>query len=394
MGAFFSHLECSIPCGAGPSDPRHVHQRCVCGAPLLARYDLTAAKRWPRSTLGGREASMWRYRDLLPLLQSSRGLDPPVTLGEGWTPLLRARRLGSTLGLKRLYLKDESLNPTGSWKARGMATLFTRALHLGVKRVGVTGDGRLAHAAAAYAARAAIELNVVLSDTDHMPGADVVASLHGAKVSTIEGSAEEAERHLARQVADQGWFDASAGAEPYRLEGQKTIGYEVAEQLGWQIPDWIVCPAATGVTLVGLAKAFVEMAALGWIDPVRRPHLVAVQAAGCAPLVRAFGAGAPDVERWTALRTAANDLRVLQPPAGALALKAIKESGGTATGVGDVEMAKEVRLIASLEGLSPAPGAGAAMHAVRVLASEGRIKPHDTVVVINPGSAADLPVPR
>jgi threonine synthase len=381
LGTFFSHLECSVPCGAGPYDPRQVHQRCTCGAPLLARYDLTAAKRWPKSSLAGRDASMWRYREILPLLQSSRGLDPVVSLGEGWTPLLRARRLGSTLGLRRVYIKDESLNPTGSWKARGASAATTRALHLGIRSVVAAVAGHAAPAVAAYAARAAVGAHVIVP-ADAASSLAKAAELYGATVTRSAGGLPEAEEAAA--VTKE--YDLSALREPYRIEGLKTIGYELAEQLGWELPDWILCPAGTGAALVGIWKAFVEMASLGWIDPVRRPHLVAVQAAGCAPVVRAVAASADHIEPWAldAVRTTADDLRVPVPAAATLVLRAIRESGGTASGVGDVEMQAEVKTLATLEGLAASPGGGAALHALRVLAGEGRIKPHDTVVIVNP----------
>lgn len=333
---------------------------------------------------------MWRYREILPLLQSPRGLDPPVTLGEGWTPLIRARRLGAALSLKRLYVKDESYSPTSSWKARGMSAALTRALHLGVKHAVIATSGRAGRAVAAYAARAGVGVHIFVPSTDLPTNVEADATLFGAHLTIVDGELADAERAAATKASTDGDYNLSAAAEPYRLEGQKTIGFEMAEQLGWDVPDWIICPAGTGITLVAISKAFLEMAALGWIDPVRRPHLVAVQAAGCAPLVRALGSGATESERWTAVRTGAQDLRIVEPPAGALVLRAIKEGAGTAIGVGDVEMSREVRTLAGLEGLSPAAGAGACLHAIRVLSSEGRIKPHDTVVILNPGTAEEL----
>jgi threonine synthase len=388
VGTFFSHLECSVPCGAGPYDPRQVHQRCECGAPLMARYDLTAARRWPKSALAGRESSMWRYREILPLLQSAKGLDPPVSLGEGWTPLLRARRLGGTLGLRRVYIKDEGLNPTGSWKARGVSAAMTRAVHLGTRSVVVAMTGHAGLAVASYAAKAAIPAKVFVPK-DVRPAFVSESEFHGAAVVRADGGLPEAERAAREQIAAEGAYDMSALQEPYRVEGMKTIGYELAEQLGWELPDWIVCPVGTGAAVIGIWKAFVEMASLSWIDPVRRPHLVAVQAAGCAPVVRAVASGAERIEPWgaDAVRTVADDLQVPNPPGGSLTLRAIRESDGTASGVGDAEMQSDMKALARLEGVSAAPGGGAALHALRVLAGEGRIKPHDTVVIVNPGRA-------
>ena len=331
---------------------------------------------------------MWRYRELLPLLTSTRGIDGPVTLGEGWTPLVRTRRLGAALGLKRLYVKDESRNPTGSMRARGMSAAVTRALHGGARHLSVSGAGHTAAAAAAYGTRAAL-------DTSFFPAVDARVSYRqgaawfGATViSTGEHSQAEAAAAAARQASSPQWLDLSAMNEPYRVEGKKTIAYELAEQLLWELPDWIVCPVGTGTAFVGIAKALVEMAALGWIDPVRRPHMVAVQAAGCAPVVRAFAAGAEVTESSTAPRTFSDDLRVAEPAGGRLVLRAIRESGGSALAIGDGEILRDMRALAQLEGVSAAPGGGAALQAVRVLAAEGRIKPHDTVVMINPGGAA------
>jgi threonine synthase len=350
---------------------------------LLARYDLTAAKRVPRSALTGREASMWRYRELLPLLQSAKGLDAPITLGEGWTPLLRARRLGATLGLKRLYVKDEGRNPTGSLRARGMSAAVTRALHSGAKKLSAAGAGHTIGAAAAYGARAALETHIFPSK-DARPAFAREALWHGGIMAEPQETLSEAERIAALQSAEHGWYNLSALSEPYRVEGKKTIGFELAEQLGWELPDWLICPVAAGTAFVGLAKATVEMASLGWIDPVRRPHMVAVQSAGCAPVVRAFGANAETTEPWTAVRTFADDLRVTDPAGGRLVLRSIRESSGLALAVGDVEILRDMKALSELEGISAAPGGGAALQAVRVLTAEGRIKPHDTVVIINP----------
>jgi threonine synthase len=386
LAAYFSHLECSVTCSAGPVDPRERRQRCGCGAPLLARYDLTAARHLPRPSLAGREASMWRYRELLPLLRSARGIDGPVTLGEGWTPLVRTRRLGADLGLRRLYVKDESRNPAASVRARGLSAAVTRALHGGAVGLAVAGTGQTAAAAAAYGGRAALPVHVFPA-ADARPGHSRAAAWHGATVAEADGSLADATRLAAKKAAEARWIDVSALAEPYRLEGEKTLGYELAEQLNWEMPDWIVCAVGSGTTVAAIAKALIEMAAVGWIDPVRRPHIVAVQAAGCAPVVRAFAAMADTTTPWTSSRTFADDLRVADPAGGRLVLRAIRDSGGTALAVGDGEILEEMRALAIREGLSASPGGGAALQAVRVLATEGRIKPHDTVVIVNPASA-------
>jgi threonine synthase len=383
---FFSHLECAVPCGAGPSDPRHLHHVCTCGAPLFARYDLTGAKKWPKSSLAGREASMWRYREILPLLEGDKGVDQPVTLGEGWTPLVRARRLGRALGLDRLFVKDESTNPSHSVKARAMSAAATRAVHLGSRAIALGSGGASVPAAAAYAARAALDARIY-APRGTRPVLLREAEIAGAEVAPVDGSLAEAARSATEAATAESWTDVSAFRSPYLVEGEKTIGYELAEQLGWQVPDWIVCAIGHGTTAVGLWKAFAEMAALGWIDPVRRPHLAAAQAAGCAPIVRAFAAGAEKAAAWEDPHTIAEGLRVAETAGDFLVLRALRESGGAALGVGDAEMLAGMKDFASFEGISASPESGAALHALRVLANEGRIKPHETVVVINAAGA-------
>jgi threonine synthase len=386
VGTFFSHLECSVPCGGGPFDPRQRHQLCACGAPLFARYDLTSAKRWSPSTLAAREATLWRYREILPLLESDSGLDQPVSLGEGWTPLLRARALGRAVGIERAYVKDDSRNPAASVKARGIATAATRALHLGARVLTIAATGSGGPALAAYAARAGLDARVFMPK-DARRTYVKESEFAGAAVTLTSGSLREAAAHAADRAESAGWYDMTAFREPYRVEGEKTLGYEIAEQLGWQLPDWIACPLGEGTTVVALWKAFAEMAALGWIDPVHRPHLLCIQAAGCAPLVRAFGSGAERALPWDAPQTVADDVRVPETIGDVLALRAIRESSGVAMAVGDAEMLAVLKECAQAEGLSLSPETGGVVHALRVLASEGRIKSRDTVVVLNTGTA-------
>jgi threonine synthase len=385
---FFSHLECSVPCGSGPYDPRQLHRVCACGAPLLARYDLTGAKRWPKSSLAGREASMWRYREILPLLESDKGIDVPVTLGEGWTPLLRARRLGKALGLDRLYIKDESVNPTNSVRARGLSVAATRAFHLGTRVLSISAADMAGPALAAYASRGALEAKIFVP-VDTRSAFLRQCELAGAEVFQVDGDLSETATAAAERGAARGWSDVSALREPYRLEGEKTIGYELAEQLAWQLPDWIVYPVGHGTGVVGIWKAFAEMAALGWIDPGRRPHIACVQAAGCAPIVRAFGSGAQNAVYWDDAHTIADALRVAETRGDFLVLRALRESGGAALSVGDTEMVSGMKDFGHFEGVSASPESGAALHALRVLANEGRIKPRETVVVVNTGSARE-----
>jgi len=375
-----------VPCGAGPQDPRHLHHLCTCGAPLFARYDLTGAKKWPKSSLAGREGSMWRYKEILPLLEGDKGIDAAVTLGEGWTPLVRARRLGKSVGLERLFVKDESLNPTGSAKARGLSAAMTRAFHLGTRTVSIASSANSGPAAAAYAARAALEAKV-FAPRDTRAGFIRESELAGAEVTRVDGSWADAVRQATEAGREHAWSDVSALRDPYRVEGEKTMGYELAEQLAWQVPDWIVYPVGHGSGLIGLWKAFAELAALGWIDPVRRPHLACAQAAGCAPIVRAFAASAEKASAWEAPHTIADGLRVPETAGDFLVLRALRESVGAALGVGDAEMIAGMKDFARLEGISASPESGAALHALRVLANEGRIKPHETVVVVNTAGA-------
>jgi len=386
LASYFSHLECSVPCSAGPFDPRQIHHLCSCGAPLVARYDLTAARRWSRDSLAGREPTMWRYRELMPLIESRSGVEPPVSLGEGWTPLLHAPRLGAMLGLNRLYVKDESPNPTNSFKARGLSAAVTRAFYLGAKVLSVPTAGNAGNALAAYAARAGLTAKVFMPRDVKRPFIRE-CELYGAEVTLVDGLITDAGRIAAERGKPHGWYDVSTLKEPYRIEGKKTMGYEIAEQLGWELPDWIIYPTGGGTGMVGMWKAFSELAALGWIDPARRPHMVTVQAAGCAPIVRAFAAGAEKAAPWENAHTIADGLRVPRAIGDFLVLRALRDSGGAAIAVGDAEMVTGMKDLGRLEGVSAAPEGGAAVQALRVLVGEGRIKPQDRVVLFNTGGA-------
>jgi threonine synthase len=322
----------------------------------------------------------------MPLLEGASGLERPITLGEGFTPLLRARRLGETLGLNRLYVKDESLNPTNSFKARGLSAAVTRAYHLGARVLSIPTAGNAGNALAAYASRAGLEAKVFMPRDVKKPFIQE-CDLYGADVTLVDGLITDAGRIAAEEGKKLGWYDVSTLKEPYRIEGKKTMGYELAEQLGWKLPDWILYPTGGGTGMVGMWKAFAELAALEWIDPVHRPHMVTVQAAGCAPIVRAFGAGAERSTMWEGAQTVADGLRVPKAIGDFLVLRAVRESQGAAVAVGDVEMVKDMRELGRLEGISAAPEGGAALHALRVLIHEGRVKPHDTVVLFNTGGA-------
>jgi threonine synthase len=386
--SFFSHLECSVPCGAGPLDPREPHHLCACGAPLVARYDLPAARAWSRGSLAGRVRSMWRYAEVLPLLTGvpPGAVEAPVSLGEGWTPLIHAERLGRALGLTRLFVKDESLNPTNSFKARGLSAAVTRALHLGARVLSIPTAGNAGNALAAYAAKAGLEARVFMPRDVKRPFV-LECELYGAEVTLVDGLITDAGRLAAERGRPLGWYDVSTLKEPYRIEGKKTMGYELAEQLEWRLPDWIIYPTGGGTGMVGMWKAFAEMSALGWIDPGRRPRMVSVQAANCAPIVRAFEAGAERSELWQNARTIADGLRVPKAIGDFLVLRAVRQSGGTALAVDDEDMVAGMKDLGRLEGISAAPEGGAALHAVRRLVADGRVHPDETVVVFNTGGA-------
>jgi threonine synthase len=380
--SFFSHLECSRPCGAGAFDPRTRQHLCPCGAPLFARYDLAGARSWHRDSLRGRVPTMWRYRELLPLYDR----EAPVSLCEGFTPLLHAQRLGATLGLERLYIKDESLNPTNSFKARGQSTAVTRARALGARTVSIPSAGNAGTALAAYAARAGLEARVFLP-RDARPAFARECALYGAAVTPVDGLITEAGQAAAAAGAPLGWYDVSTLKEPYRLEGKKTMGYELAEQLEWALPDWIVYPTGGGTGLIGMWKAFEELEAIGWVPRGQRPRMVSVQAAGCAPIVRAFERGLDHGVEIDSPHTIADGLRVPRAVADFLMLRVLRESRGTALAVTDAEMVDGMRRLGAVEGISAAPESGAALVAVERLVTEGRIGRTDAVVAFNTGGA-------
>ena len=381
--SYFSHLECSRPCGAGPLDPRERHFLCTaCGAPLLARYDLAAAAAWKKESLAGREPNMWRYREMLPLLPG----DEPVTLGEGFTPLFHAAALGRALGLSSLYVKDESLNPTNSFKARGQSAAITRAKALGAHTISVPSAGNAGNAMAAYAARAGLKAQVFLPKDAKEPFV-LECRLYGAEVTLVDGLITDAGRIAAEKGKALGWYDVSTLKEPYRVEGKKTMAYELAEQLDWRWPDWIVYPTGGGTGLIGMWKAFEEIETIGWVPRGKRPRMVSVQAQNCAPIVRAYEQGKKTAEPWENATTVADGLRVPRAVADFLILRAVRESGGTALAVSDADMVHDMVEIGRLEGVSAAPEGGAALTAIRTLVDNGSIKPHETVVLFNTGGA-------
>jgi threonine synthase len=380
--AYFTHLECSAPCGAPAYDPRVEQHLCVCGAPLLARYDLEKAKAWQKRSLAGRPASMWRYRELMPLFDG----ESPVTLGEGWTPLIHATRIGADLGLSRVFVKDESLTPTNSFKARGLSAAVTRAVHLGARVLSVPSAGNAANAMAAYAAAAGLPAKVFMPRDVKVPFIRE-CELYGADVTLVDGLITDAGRIAAEKGKPLGWYDVSTLKEPYRIEGKKTMAYELGEQLDWQMPDWIIYPTGGGTGMVGMWKAFDELERIGWITPRRRPRMVSVQAEQCAPIVRAFEEGAERSEPWPNARTIADGLRVPKAVGDFLVLRAVRESGGTALAVTDAEMVSSMRELGSREGISAAPEGGASLQALKRLVAGGQVGADDMVVLFNTGGA-------
>jgi threonine synthase len=325
---------------------------------------------------------MWRYADMLPLLDDDR----PVTLGEGFTPLFHARSLGRSLGLSNLYIKDESLNPTNSFKARGQSAAITRARALGATTISVPSAGNAGNAMAAYAARAGLAAQVFLPRDAKAPFVRECA-LYGAEVTLVDGLITDAGRLVAERGGPLGWYDVSTLKEPYRVEGKKTMAYELAEQMDWTWPDWIVYPTGGGTGLVGMWKAFEELERIGWVKPQRRPKMVSVQAEGCAPIIRAFEQGAEKAAPWADAHTVADGLRVPRAIGDFLILRALRESGGTAVAVSDAALVSDMKEIGRHEGVSAAPEGGAALSAIRILAERGAIRPDETVVLFNTGGA-------
>jgi threonine synthase len=374
---FVTHLECSA-CGLR-HDPSRLQNVCLsCGKPLFAFVDLAAASRTlKRATVATREKSLWRYREVLPL----PGDVEPVSLGEGGTPLLHAEKFGGDIDL---WIKDESINPTQSFKARGMSVAVSMAKRLGATKLAVPSAGNAGGALAAYAARAGLEAHVFMPcDT---PQANIIECRElGAHVTLIDGLITDCGAEIARRKTKEGWFDMSTLKEPYRVEGKKTLGYELAEQCDWELPDVILYPTGGGTGLIGMWKAFDEMETLDWIAR-KRPRMFAVQAAGCAPIVRAFEAGEKNAVEFPEARTIASGLRVPKAIGDFLILNILRQSDGGAIAVDDEEMIRVARDVGSSEGLFVAPEAAACFAASKLLRSAGKIRSGERVVIFNTGS--------
>lgn len=376
MTSTLTHLECS--CCRKTHDAGRLQNLCTCGKPLLVRYDLKrAAQSLTREALATRVKSMWRYEEVLPGA-------PRVSLGEGFTPLLHATRLGDRLRLPHLYLKDEGLNPTGSFKARGLSAAVTMAKALGARTLAIPTAGNAGGALAAYAAKGGLATVIAMpADT---PMANVLeARAFGADVRLIDGLISDCGKFIAEQAPKNGWFDISTLKEPYRIDGKKTMGYELWEQLGGCLPDVILYPTGGGVGLIGMWKAFAEMEEMGWIGSAR-PRMVAVQAAGCAPIVAAYERGAETAEFWQQAATVASGLRVPKPLGDFLILADVRASLGTAVAVTDEEMMRACRELAALEGIFTAPEGGACAAALSKLVEQKWLSPEERVVVFLTGS--------
>ena len=374
-----THLECT-KCGCRHEAGR-LQNLCACGGPLFARYDLErAAKDMRPGHLALREPTLWRYDDVLPVDDP----DHRISLGEGFTPLLAAERLGARVGLPRLLVKDESGNPTGSFKARGLSLAVSMAKALGASDVCLPSAGNAGCALAAYAAAAGLAAHVFVP-RDISSVFRMETEAYGADLQTVDGLITDAGRACAEQAQRHGWYECATLKEPYRVEGKKTMGYEIAEQLGWKLPDAILYPTGGGTGLIGMWKAFDEMETMGFIGP-GRPRMYAVQMQGCAPIVKAFADGRDDAPLWENASTVAHGLRVPKAVGDFLMLRILRQSHGAGVAVSDPEAIAGVKYAAACEGLFMAPEGGACVGALRHLKSSGHLSPDDSVVLFNTGT--------
>ncbi|HEY7592441.1 MAG TPA: threonine synthase [Actinophytocola sp.] len=376
-----SHLECAR-CGR-TYDADEARNLCTCGTPLLVRYELDRVTA-STSDIAGRPADLWRYRELLPVRERAN----VVTLGEGMTPILPLRSYGARIGVPGLLVKDEGLLPTGSFKARGAAVGVSRAHELGIERITMPTNGNAGAAWATYAARAGMG-SLVVMPADAPPITRLECAMAGARLYIVDGLIGDAGA-IAGQAVDDGWFNTATLKEPYRIEGKKTMGLEIAEQLGWRMPDVIVYPTGGGVGLIGIRKALDELLALGWVTG-RLPRLVAVQSSGCAPIVRAYEAGASTAEPWVAASTVAFGINVASALGDFLILDAVRDTGGIAVAVDDAEILASQAACAATEGLLMCPEGAATLTAVARLRAGGWLDGGEEVVVLNTGSGLKYP---
>lgn len=385
MKSYQSHLECTN-CGKTFS-AEEIHTTCPdCGKVLYARYDLDAArKHFTKDDPRKRAGNMWRWFEIMPVRDESN----VVTLGEGYTPLLPAQNLGRQFGATQLFIKEEGLNPTGSFKARGLSAAVSKAKELGVRAIGMPSAGNAGAALAAYSARAGINAYIFIpEDTPEMMKKE--GFVYGAQVYLVKGLINDAGKIVRDHAEARGWFDVSTLKEPYRAEGKKTMGLELAEHFDWELPDAILYPTGAGTGIVGMWKAFEELEAMGWIGS-KRPKMISVQAAGCAPIVKAFHDGARHAELWQNAHTLAPGIRVPVAIADYLMLDAMRASGGTGVLVFDQEILDAIYEIARLEGIFSAPEGAATYAGYKKLIVSGFLKPEDKVVLFNTGSGLKTP---
>jgi threonine synthase len=374
-----THLECSWTGERYPAG--QISQLSAGGYPLLARYDLEKARQgWSRDWIASGPSNMWRYAPVLPV-SDPRNI---VTLGEGLTPIVRSSRLAARLGCSDLWIKDEGVNPTGSFKARGLSCAISMAKELGVRKLAIPSAGNAASALAAYAAAAGMEAHIFMPKD--VPQSNFIeCKSFGAHVTLVDGLISDCGRIVAARKDAEGWYDVSTLKEPYRIEGKKTMGYEVAEQFQWSLPDAIFYPTGGGVGMIGMWKAFDEMEALGWIGP-KRPKMISVQAEGCQPIVRAFQQGTVRSEFWENAQTVSSGLRVPKPLGDFLVLRAVRESGGTAIAIGDEDALRAGVELASEDGIFAAPEGAACVAALKVLLDSGFLKRDERIVIYNTGA--------
>ena len=374
-----THLECSL-CGKTFAAGTLLNL-CTCGGPLLVRYDLEKLRQsWSREWIASGPSSMWRYAPVLPV-SSPKSM---ISLGEGWTPMIKAKNWSASVRATDVWIKDEGLNPTGSFKARGLACAISMCHELGVKKVALGSAGNAASATAAYAAAAGIEAHIFMPRD--VPQANFIeCKAYGAKVTLVDGLIGECGRMVAERKDAEGWFEVNTLKEPYRIEGKKTMGYEVAEQFRWSLPAAILYPTGGGVGLIGMWKSFAEMEALGWTSGPR-PKMIVVQSDGCAPVVRAFQQGVEKSTFWENATTIAAGLRVPKPLGDFLVLRAVRESGGTCIAVSDRATLEAGAKIAALDGIFAAPEGAACFAALEQLFDSGFLKRDERIVVYNTGA--------
>lgn len=379
--SYLSHLQCSQCYKI--YDPEKVQTFCVdCQAPLLAQYDLAKARNeLDRDKFRQRPWGMWRWRELLPVVDP----DHIVSLGEGDAPLLHLPNLGYELGLEKLYVKDESFNPTGSFKARGIAAAISKARELGIEKVIIPTAGNAGGAMAAYAARARFKAHIFMPKDTPLANIEE-CKMVGADLTLVDGLISEAAGMAGVKAREEGWFDLSTFKEPYRVEGKKIMGYELAEFFNWQLPDVIIYPTGGGTGLVGMWKAFEELAELGWLENGNRPRMVAVQAEGCAPVVKAVQAHATFCDFWLGAQTIASGLRVPKSFADQLILCDIQSSHGTAIAVSDDEIRGAQKQLGTSEGIFPAPEGAATLAALKKLINQKMVKKEERIICFNTGT--------